>query len=346
MLVTQHIFLDTTIFEQINHNYSSATFQRLATLVKEDRIKIYITNITQREIESRIKRHVETAQDNIKAALNNHRLLKNIQHPSIDAINKGIDVKEVTKALIKQFRDWLSEMSVTVLPTEHVSIEEIFDKYFACTPPFEAKKDKKAEFPDAFALAAVEGWCQKNSARMYVISNDGGMVAACESSRSLRPIRVLSEFIDMLTQGEKLAEIANKRFETHKPEIWQKVKLAAGHLNISSYEPHVQVEYSYITSVRLLKHYLIEVEETKAVFDVTALAAYTANVTRQNYAVGMMMGMPGLRKSGHKYGSKQFQAEVILSFDVSNLETCKVESVVIKYSDTYFDIGDDEAWLE
>ena len=292
MLVTPHIFLDTTVFDQNSHNYSSTAFQRLAALVNGNRIKIYITNITQREIESHIKKHVEAAQLSIKAVLNGHRFLKSIRHPSIEAVNNGLDVEEVTNALLKQFRDWLSEMSVTVLPIGRVSVEEIFERYFESSPPFESKEKKKAEFPDAFALAALEGWCQEHGAKMYVISGDGGMSAACEASRTLKSIKSLPEFLDLLTQGEKLAELANRLFETHKPEVWRKIKLAVDHLILSSYEPHIEVEYTHVTAVKLLKHYLLEVEKTRAVFDVNVKVNYTASVTKHNYAVGMMMGMP------------------------------------------------------
>jgi hypothetical protein len=344
VLITPHIFLDTTVFDQNSHNYSSTAFQRLASLVNENRIKLYITDITQREIESHIRTHVEAAQDNIRAALNGHRFLKSVRHPSIDAVSNGIAVGEVIDALLGQFRGWLSEMSVTVLPTEHVSVKEIFDKYFDGSPPFEAKRKKKAEFPDAFALAAAEGWCQEHSAKMYVISNDGGMSAACESSRLLESIKSLPEFLDILTQGERWAELANKLFETHEREVWQKIKLAVDHLGMmSSYQPHVEVEYAHVTSVKLLKHYLLEVEEAKAVFEVNAIAYYTASVSRHNYAIGMMMGVPGFRTQEYKRGSKRIHAEVTLSFDATEQGTCVVESAIIKYPDYYLD---DDAWLE
>ncbi len=346
MLITPHIFLDTTVFDQNSHNYSSTAFQRLAALVNENRIKIYITKITQREIESHIKKHVEAAQLSIMTALNSHRFLKSVRHLSIDAVNKGLDVEEVTKTLLKQFRDWLSEMSVTVLPVERVSVEEIFDRYFDSNPPFEAKEKKKAEFPDAFALAALEGWCQEHGAKMYIISSDGGMSAACEASRALKSVKSLPEFLDLISQGEKLAEFANRLFETHKTEVWRKIKLAVDHVALSSYDPHVEVEYTHITSVKLLKHYLLEVEKTRAVFDVNVNVNYTASVTKHNYAVGMMMGMPGFRAQEHKHGSRQLQFEVVLSFDVDSQETCKVESAILKYPDYYLDISDDDAWLE
>lgn len=57
-------------------------------------------------------------------------------------------------------------------------------------PPFGETK-KKDEFPDAFVLAALEGWCEKNNERIYVASTDPDLKLFCETNQNLFYIKRL-----------------------------------------------------------------------------------------------------------------------------------------------------------
>lgn len=325
MLVTPHVFIDTTVFDQSAHNYRSTAFQRLAELVKEKSIAIYMTTITVREVESHIKRGVKTAQDNIRAAFSKHKLLKSVEHPSVSAVSTGVNVEEVTEALLAQFRGWMSELSVGIIPIEGLSVEQVFERYFEQAPPFSEKK--KSEFPDAFTVAALERWCQENSARMYVVSSDGDMYSACQASQPLNPCLSLAEFLEIQTRGQQFAEYANSLFEARKNSIARYME-ANSYLHMYVYFPYWEhpgmVQY-WADSVSFPEKYLIEVEEGKAVFEVLVKVVVRAEL--QAYFFGnrvLAPAEPTVRRC-------QFlKAEVSLLFDANDESKFRIEYVKVK----------------
>lgn len=325
MLVTPHVFIDTTVFDQSAHNYNSTAFQRLAELVEEKSITIHMTTITVREVESHIKRDVKTAQDNIRAAFSKHKLLKNVEHPSVSAVSIGVDVEEVTEALLARFRGWVSELSVNIIPIEGLSVEQVFDRYFEQAPPFSEKK--KGEFPDAFTVAALERWCKENSARMYVVSGDGDMHSACQSSQSLHPCLSLAEFLELQTRGQKFAEYANGLFEAHKHLIArfiQKKSLLPLYIYFPYWEHDGLIQYGAET-LTFPEKYLIEVEEGKAVFE--ALVKVVVRADLQAYSAGGRMVIP---EEPTVRRCQFLKAEVSLLFDINDESNFRIEYVNIK----------------
>lgn len=338
-----HVFIDTNVFISQNYDYESTAFKQIISLAQAEKIFIYLTTITLREVEFHIERDVRKAHEAFegfrgKADL---RILKNIVVPPLYGIFNGFDIEKARDVLLNQFRQFLQEARVHVLEVTNVSVDEIFDKYFSRTPPFGEEK-KKYEFPDAFALAALEQWCKESSGRMYVISSDTDLSAACALNQSLRLVQSLSEFLDLLTRRGEQAEFINRLFEAHKEEIEERVKSAVNPLNLI-YEPYGEVQYTYINSAKILKHYLIEVDEGKAIFDVTAEVKYSANVLYHNSAARMMMGGMGAREE-LDYGSTNVKAEVSLLLNKDNRDEFKIEGTVVKNQNIYIfpDEGPDD----
>lgn len=324
MLVTPHVFMDTSVFDQNSHNYSSTAFNRLAELVKENKIKIYLTTITTREVEAHIKGEVESAHSDITAVLNRRRLLKNAQHPSLSAIVSGIDIQGISNDLLEKFRNWLSEMSVEIIPIEGLSIENVFDSYFSRRPPFGEKK--KTEFPDAFTLAALERWCKEKTARMYVISSDDDMSLVCEESRALSSVKSVSQFLDLLTKGERLAEVASALFDAHSNSVVNELRKTIHMYSYWNHKPHERFVQSYIELISFPEKYLIEVDEGRAVFDVLVRATHVADVIIQNAL--LMTGIMGFPQTVRR--DQYLKAEVAFLFDANDQSKFQLECAYVK----------------
>lgn len=328
-----HVFIDTAIFIGQNYNYDSAAFRQIVSLAQDEKLFIYITTVTLKEVEAHIEMDVVTAHQAFEGFRNKQdlRILSNIIAPPLHGIFKGFDVLKAKEALLDQFRVFLQKARVHVLEITNVSVDQIFDRYFSLTPPFSDKK--KNEFPDAFSLAAVEQWCKESSGRMYVVSSDPDWSSACELNQSLRSFQSLSEFLDFLSRGEELAELANTTFEAHRDEIVERIKQAVDPLNLI-YEPYGEVQSSFVDSARILKHYLIEVDEAKAIFDVVTEVSYSANVLYHNYALRMMMGGIGAREE-LEYGSTNVRTEVSIALSKENQDKFSIASVEIKNEAIY-----------
>jgi hypothetical protein len=329
----QHIFIDTNIFIGNNYNYDSTAFKQIVSLAQSEKIVIYLTTVTVREVEAHIEADVRKAHEAFEGfrVKNHSRILKNIADPPLHGIFNGFDVEQAKEVLLKQFRQFLQDGRARILDVADVSVDEIFNKYFSRTPPF--GEEKKREFADAFALAAIEKWCNEASLRMYVISSDSDLSAACALNQSLRSVQSLEEFLDLLTRKGELAELINRVFEAHKEEVEKRIKEAINPLTLV-YKPYGEVQYTFINAAKVLKHYLIEVDESSAVFDVTAEVSYSANVHYDNNAISMMMGGMGSREEV-EYGSTNIKAEVSVLFNKDNEEEFRIEDTIVKSQNIY-----------
>jgi hypothetical protein len=324
-----HIFLDANVFIGEGYQYGSTAFSRLISLAHAQKVFVYLTDVTVHEVEANIKKDALKAHQAFEVFSNKAdlRILKTVKEAPLYGVFNGFDVEHVTEILIAQFNTCLGEMQVRLLYVAEVSIDEVFKKYFSKTPPF-GEGDKKAEFPDAFALAAIENWCKQYLERMYVISSDPDMISACAESQTLRSVPSLAEFLDLLTKGEELAEIANRVFEAHKEGIAQHIQ-SATQMIYPHYEPYGEVQDTFINGIEILKHYLLEVDGAKAVFEVTANLSYSATVRYRNLALGMMMGGVGVREET-EYRTTPIKAEVSIIFDKDNEEAFNVEYTTLK----------------
>lgn len=332
IMQTPHVFIDTSIIIGQNYDYDSTAFRQLISMAEEEKLFIYLSRVTVNEVEFHI------AEDVVKAKLAfdgfrvkpDIRILKNIGGAPLYGVFNGFDDSQAKEILINQFRAFLLRAKAHVLEITDVSADDVFQRYFSRTPPFGNKK--KHEFPDAFTLAAIELWCKESTGKMFVISSDPDWHEACSLNPSLRSVQSLSEFLDLLSAGERLAELVNKLFEQDKELILQKIKEGVDPLNLT-YEPYGELQSSFVDSARIVKHYLIEVDEAKAIFEVITEVSYSANVLYRNYAL-RMMGSSGMREET-EYGSTNVRAEVTIAFDEGNLDKLIVEAVNVKHDNVY-----------
>jgi predicted nucleic acid-binding protein len=337
-----HIFIDANVFISQSYKYDSTAFKQIISLVQAKKVFVYLTTVTVSEVVSNIEKDVYKAHEAFEGFREKPqlRILKNVSDSPLHGVFNGFDREQAKEALLKQFSQFIRDTNALILEITDVSVDDVFEKYFSRSAPFGEDK-KKHEFPDAFAMAALENWCKKHSIRMYVISEDPDLIIACESSESLTFVQSLSEFLDLFSEGEQQAEIASKLFEEHKEEIERRIREAINNLSLLPYEPHDEVQYVHIDPVEFLKHYLIEIIEGKAIFEVRGRVHYSAQILHHNYAIAMMMGMAGWDEE-MKYGSNDIRAEVCLLFNVNNPDDFKIKYATIKDHNVRMFPGDDD----
>lgn len=81
---------------------------------------------------------------------------------------------------------WIERTQATrIISADLVSLPDFMQRYFAGEPPFAAVGSKKHEFPDAFALLALEAWAADHGTRVLVVSDDGDWRRYCAQSQRL-----------------------------------------------------------------------------------------------------------------------------------------------------------------
>lgn len=219
-LLTRNVFIDTSIFVAENFNVKGTKFESLASLAQEARVFIKSSDITLREIICNLEESVETAAKGIQKTKTEARILRNLgSKSSYNAIFAEFPTAEIVARLTKQIRGYFTVSKTEILPALKIRPSTVFDKYFTKKPPFGLSK-KKAEFPDAFVLSALEQWCDKTQQQIYVISQDPDMTSACSGSVKLIHLPSLQALLELvIAHDEKLAQLAHERFQSNTERI-------------------------------------------------------------------------------------------------------------------------------
>lgn len=99
-----------------------------------------------------------------------------------------------------ELEKWIADTGCEVISSSLANTEQVLDKYFTGKPPFNGSKNKKNEFPDAFALISIEAWAQKYETRVLAISQDNDWISYGETSERLDVIPSLLPVFEQLNK--------------------------------------------------------------------------------------------------------------------------------------------------
>ncbi len=287
---TRNIFIDASIFIGKNYNYRSTDFEQLYRLARLGQAKVFLTDITVREVEAHIETDISKAiqalkkfQKGLEKFHNDARVLKNIDYSLFKELFQEINETKSTEILKCQLSTFLNEISATVLPTSDVSIKVVFDKYFGKRPPFGEGK-KKSEFPDAFAIVAIQAWCKKNNEKMYVVSTDRDLKEYCETSDCLIALNQLAEFINVIELHDKelalsVNELLNKNQDAIKKAIAESFCKQDFWIENQEGDVDGDVENVRVNELEVYEMLILEVEEDAAVVHVEVGTNFSADLT-------------------------------------------------------------------
>ena len=164
------VFIDTSVFKANNYFSATSKINKLAELASKGRISIVLTSITKAEIIKHLTKDIENARKSVRKKDN--EVLRNIK--GTDDYFFALDNIDAEKTAIEMVNTFVKRSGAYVIGLEYCKdIEGIFKKYFKQKFPFSEKKQK--EFPDAFALAAIEGYNRSRQYKMVVLSTDPDM---------------------------------------------------------------------------------------------------------------------------------------------------------------------------
>jgi hypothetical protein len=120
--------------------------------------------------------------------------------------------EKVTNLIIKMFRDFLKDSGAMDLDNNGVNIDEILDNYFDSKPSFEAKQEKKYEFPDAIIISKLKNQFSKENP-IHIISNDKGFKSAFNKADGFYLYSSMKEFFNSLNISSKFYNKIKKYLE-------------------------------------------------------------------------------------------------------------------------------------
>ncbi len=154
-----------------------------------------------------------------------------------------------------------------------------FDLYFDKRPPFGAVK-KKSEFPDAFALGALREWCDENSVKIYVVSEDPDLEKACADSPDMFLYSgELSEVIELALrdEGERI-EMAHKLFSNTRMTVQERAEQAFMDLPMYLTDEDGEAYEVRVQELSLGDESVVSISENLANFYLLATVSFEADI--------------------------------------------------------------------
>ena len=224
-LETRNIFLDTEVFRSYGHNVNAEPMKVLGQYVEDGVFVLHTTDVTLREVSRQLigmETKLTTSANRVANELRRWNSRYRLDQRRLPVPNRLSGPTQPSGA----YRDFEWTVRHEWHAREHraadLSIGLVLDRYFASQAPFDTQDSK--EFPDAFALLALENWCSGTQQRIYVVSNDKGVLRAAAESEHLIGVRSLDRLFSLvaLAEGHEVAEAVSTAFE--KPSLVSKIQ--------------------------------------------------------------------------------------------------------------------------
>jgi hypothetical protein len=172
--IIENITIDTSFIEGQNF-LAGSKMQDLSKLAREGLVKLYLTDIIYKEVIGRFYKNANLAVDKIRKQIpqltSTARLLRNFPDYKMYFDLPLPEIDNLCSKFKLEFDKWIKRNRVTIIPSDHLTIKDVFDKYFSLKPPF-SEGDKKHEFPDAFSLQAIEEFFKSKRTQTNILSLD------------------------------------------------------------------------------------------------------------------------------------------------------------------------------
>ena len=201
-----NIFIDTNVFgKKDNYNFNSGMTQKIISLLsKNEKVKVYITDMVLEEL----KKHIKEFIDDDKRRPKSNYLKKYIPKNFYENIYKK-NCAEINR--------FVEENDIEVIKTsDYCDIKDINLWYFNTIFPFENKVNKKDEFPDAIIVSTIEKYIINNKIHnIYIVSDDKGLCKAISQLLKSK-VKIISDIKIVATEilgfNPTIIEIANTYF--------------------------------------------------------------------------------------------------------------------------------------
>lgn len=272
-LQSRNVFIDTHYFLSKGLNFESKDLLALTELATKGLLKVLMSDITEMEITKKIGDEIALSYAKI-----NHsetRYLKSL--PLFRHFLKTYSEANANEYIENKFDDFKRDAKVQIISSDDIKLLEVFSLYVSADAPFKSDKSKnrKGEFPDAFALITIENWCDENDSKTYVVSGDSDWEEYCRRDSWTKMIHLpgLSELLDATIRNEvalkDLASFSDNILESHKTEVLTEVLRMINQVDfrITRDGEEIEILENGIYEVIIEEKDIIQVDQDKAKYN-------------------------------------------------------------------------------
>jgi hypothetical protein len=189
------VSIDTDLIQAAGYKFSSGALNQLPRQLPKS-MNLQLSAVVVEEVVTHRMRPVEEAVEKLEAAKATLDRLVGLEPKQTLETAADILSRAQTK-FREEIRDYALQCRGNVIPIAgENAASDLFESYFENSPPFEARGDKKHEFPDAMSLWLLEEFAKSNKTKGLVASKDKGWKLYAAKSENLYYV----ESIDALTE--------------------------------------------------------------------------------------------------------------------------------------------------
>lgn len=329
MLQTKNVFIDTQCFVKSGLHFEGVAFKAFYELCTSGNLTLITTSVVEREVHSKIDDSIKEALQAVQIIQRKARILQSIEGGPLNGFFSSLETDGVYESAKKAFNDFLDDCNAEFAPLSEVDIEVILNDYFDRKPPFGEGK-KKAEFPDAISLAAVEEYIQDEGA--YIVSEDEDLKKYCEIRESLHQVDTLEKFLDIYnSHGNSLSKAISLFVENHQEEIKLQIENlleGAGAYNDSSWE-NSEIESFKVINISDLDPSVISIEDDTCILTSDISVDFEVTASGPDFTNGYWDGedkvmIPMDSTQNVEVEEKNFLVEVEMQFSIDGDEITNV----------------------
>lgn len=178
---------------------------------KTSPIKVIQSDIVHNEAVKHISEEITKATQEIQKALRSAKLHLKIKTEQLHEATNLLSIDdEPLKIADQRLREYYEQIGAELIESDkYLDVNKLMEMYFKTEAPFELKKDKKNEFPDAIALLSLESWAEKNDVKIIAVTKDKGWENYSKNSHRITVIPDLAEALEKFQPITKRLQIVN-----------------------------------------------------------------------------------------------------------------------------------------
>lgn len=275
MVAPRHIFIDTSIVDGQQYNFSSHAFAAL----KEEAKKLPLTLVLPGPTEMEIKRHiVRRATEAIKTLEDARRKAPFLEKWEKWPLRQEDPLLRDHLILLaeQEYNEFKQHFSVVELDYDGVDLREVMNWYAQERAPFDANKKRK-EFPDAIALSSLLSYARRSGFHVAVVSSDKDFQGACAFHDELLDFGSIPALVGALVDEhgriKKLIEAYGERLVDAITDRFPEVNF------FPAEDPYGDVEDVEVESVVVEEVNALRLGDTEAECAFVAHVEYSAHLT-------------------------------------------------------------------
>lgn len=200
------ITLDTSIFVRNAYRFEHGLLARLKQF-NDTKVHVILSDVVAEEAKTHLTTKYTDTYSKTLAAINSAS--KAWQFTDVqrnDAINSLFGEGSPRQLAELKLSAFIESSAIGIVESgDRVSVARILNDYFSAAPPFGKSAGKKNEFPDAFALQALEHWAKEKDLQLLVVSQDSDWLGYCKSSPHLVATDDLANALSYFHQNAEVA---------------------------------------------------------------------------------------------------------------------------------------------